>query len=120
MSRFYIYGLIPPVKGGTNGARWNGWACPYFTKDSADAIVAAWIAEYGTFTERDAERPSAYYDDATRTYCFYDPTSDQRETFTPHTIDGVEVWSIGAWGWTWECEDDAQGGDLGFPREVQS
>lgn len=109
--RFFIADLIG---GGTLGSRWNGWACPYFTKESAEAIVKAWVREYGTFTGVNDEqtgpeqRPCAWFDEEARRFWFYHPHSDDLENYDAHAVDGVEVWSIGAWGWTWEIEQEEE------------
>lgn len=31
----------PIYEGYTNGNHWNGWACPYFTREAADEIAEA-------------------------------------------------------------------------------
>ena len=105
-TKFEIAGFIPPVEGQTYGQRWNGWACPYFTKQQGMAVVAAWNKECGTFsgvsddmTERE-ERPCARFDEETNMFRFYD--GDSLNDFKAETINGVEVWGIGAFGWTWE------------------
>jgi hypothetical protein len=105
---FQIAEIIPPVEGIDLGGTWNGWRRPRFGRASAEAIVRAHNEEYGTFSGVSAdqtgpeERPCAWYDEATRRFCFYLPDSDDIETFDPITVDGVDSWAIGTDGWTWE------------------
>jgi hypothetical protein len=103
MARFYIDGYCPPVEGKTLGERWNGWATPYFERPSADKIVSAHRAFYGDIAPG---HPSAFYDEQTRAYNFYDPNAQEWDEWPLTVRDGVETWAIGAFAWCWELEAD--------------
>jgi hypothetical protein len=87
--------------GYTYDERWNGWSCPYFSAEVANAIMADWNA-------RQAPAGTATYDPATDTYTFADaedpadwePYTVQGET---HLIDGqpLTLYAIGSSYWTW-------------------
>jgi hypothetical protein len=105
---FQIAELIRPVAGIDLGGKWNGWSRPRFPKDSALTIVDCHNAEHGTFSGVSddqtvpEDRPCAWYDEATRSFWFYTPDSDETERFDPIVVDGVDYWDIGTDGWTWE------------------
>jgi hypothetical protein len=107
---FSIEGLIVPgLAGWTDGQTWNGWACPLFEQGAADALVRVWVEAHGTFSgvsegdSQPVERPSAWFDEETRSYGFYHHESDECDTYKratgPH---GVECWAIGAFAWAWQ------------------
>jgi hypothetical protein len=94
-----IDGVFGGLPGYSFGRRWNGWACPYFPKESCDRIVAA-IGK------------RACYDAATSSYLIpYDDGGDDSTEFDTYaaqqiTVDGrvVTVWAIGNGSWTWDEE----------------
>lgn len=104
MPRFSIYEYCPPVEGKTLGERWNGWACPYFERASADKIAVAHRECYPDPAPNG--KPSAYLDEGTRVYMFYSPEAGDWDDWPMTMRDGVETWAIGAWGWCWELEAD--------------
>lgn len=96
---FSIDDLFEGLVGYSFGRRWNGWACPYFPKESCDRIIAA-IGKGARFdTEADAYVVP------------YDDGSDKSTEFDSYPaqiieVDGhdVKVWPIGSGCWTWNEE----------------
>ena len=39
--QFYLEGIETAFEGWDNGQRWNGWAMPFFTKETRDNIISA-------------------------------------------------------------------------------
>ncbi len=89
-----MFGGLP---GYSFGNRWNGWACPYFPRESCNRIVA--VVGKG-----------ARYDEASDAYGIpCDDGSDQPTEFDSYPartirLDGQElkVWAIGNGSWTWQ------------------
>lgn len=71
--------------------RWNGWACPHFTKQGADFLVG----KIGGMS----------YDAYRDIYVVGDPDFDEPETFGPVEIEvagkKLKTYAIGAWSWVW-------------------
>ena len=82
--------------------RWNGWACPWFTREHAETIVNAsnaLNAEWGG----DAATPFRW-DGAALLEGYYDYEHGNRLEWAPvATIerDGVTLYGIGNDGWCW-------------------
>ncbi len=79
------------------GFTWNGWACPFFSCDVAQEIIADFVAKGGDGT----------YEDATDSFWFQagDLTVDIAG-IDIETPDGMQhVYPIGAGMWVW---DDAE------------
>lgn len=89
-----MFGGLP---GFSFGHRWNGWACPYFPKESCDRIV-------------EVIGKGARYDEASDAYVIpYEDGSEQPTEFDPYPpqtirVAGkeVRVWAIGNGSWTWQ------------------
>jgi hypothetical protein len=89
-----MFGGLP---GYSFGHRWNGWARPYFPRDSCDRIV-------------EVVGKGARYDEASDAYVLpYDDGSDQPTEFDSYLartirVGGQElkVWAIGNGCWTWQ------------------
>lgn len=91
------------TKGWTAGDTWNGWECPYFEKDEAEAIN---------------KHVSGYYDESTDSYKVNiegEPTTAETpeemvDTFESQIIKTPEgdkkVWAMGAYSWVWDKYDD--------------
>ncbi len=96
---FDIDGMFGGLPGYACGRRWNGWACPYFPRESCDRIVAA----IGN---------GAHFDEETETYLLPEedasgtPGGFERYPAEHITVAGarVRVWAIGSGAWTWEEE----------------
>lgn len=87
--------------------RWNGWHCPYFTKEVADKIV-----DY-------LDDPAATvlrYDEDHDVYAYYNENMDETDYYEPIEIiapDGIrKVYPIGSWFWTWEVVRPREQADL--------
>lgn len=97
-------------QGFSDGRTWNGWACPYFTKDQADRLVTAWErhgyqaaynaqADVFKFGPLDTVGDSAAVD-------LNDP--EEAEQFGAVEVDGRKLYPIGAGAWIWDMvETDA-------------
>lgn len=96
---FYIENS-PIYMGYTNGARWNGWATPFFTLEEAQKIQAEWNI--------DAEFPMLYdvSKDEFRVECDEDePYIWKGEDI--QTVDGIKhLYGIGAYSHRWDEIDE--------------
>jgi hypothetical protein len=84
-----------PLEGFTNGQRWNGWAMPYFTKETGLRLMA--------------EMPGLKFDEEANAFTSEDENLDDEEslvTFPAETLDvdrvAVTVYAIGAGSWCWD------------------
>lgn len=84
------------------GLQWNGWACPYFPKASADQLVANLIAE--------ADENEAGYSAERDVYWFRNPNEGEADEYGAldiQTPDGPQhVYPIGAGSWIWDEDDN--------------
>jgi len=81
--------------------KWNGWACPYFTKEQADKLIAG-LPEYLRWDGL---------------HIIADLGDDIPEKYSPEMIDGESYWPVGAFGWTWS--EDVIGVFDDSPRAVK-
>lgn len=76
---------------------WNGWECPSFTKEVAEAILREFCVNGTTY--RYDEKVDAYY------VQFEGQPEEEMDEFTGGNIvvDGkaIHVYNIGAFGWCW-------------------
>lgn len=83
-------------EGYTDNRLWNGWECPWFTKEVADKMI----------DDLNKEGVKSKYDTETDTYIvnFEDlDTIDEFEGYDVETVDGVQhLYPIGAWCWIWD------------------
>jgi hypothetical protein len=98
--RVFLDAINPdePVNAYTRGDRWNGWECPFFTRDQAATFARIWRASIHC---------SAGYDAATDDWLFYDPENPEQ----PMRVTGqaevdaegraLHVYCIGGWEWCW-------------------
>lgn len=79
----------------SDGSRWNGWACPFFTFENAKKVAKA-SGDMSYLEDRDV-------------FLWTDVGSGEEEIIEPKEIevDGVKVktYPIGAWSWCWYMED---------------
>ena len=76
--------------------RWNGWLCPYFTRDTVDRIMdALQVAYVGT----GMRAPEHYWDGDTLILTEYDADGEGYEDVMA-PVGGL--YPLGARGWTWE------------------
>jgi len=88
--------------GYTNGEYWNGFACPYFTFEQAQAIVSASRAR-GFDARYDAEADQFTFEMQNS------ESEDDRDSFPAVKIDNLKVYPIGAHCWIWDevSQEDA-------------
>ena len=94
---FTINGFQKPHIGYTKGARWNGWATPYFEIDEALAIMHEFNEDTGN--------PMTYDKTADEFRVAETEYTDEDiwKGKNCHTEDGIKhLYSIGAYSWTWE------------------
>ena len=82
-------------------ARWNGWAMPYFTRKTANAIVAE-------IPELEDGKPYGYFEGDV---CFvWDYGLEDYESYKPTALEGVDelVYGIGAGAWVWDSVEESE------------
>ena len=105
---FTIEDNTPYYPGYTRGERWNGWACPRFTKEVGLQIAKdTGIEDYYLVFDEENDR-FVYHD------CNDEP--NEHETFEGTDIvvdtDIIHVYPIGAWSWVWQSYDYAYTNEL--------
>jgi len=100
-TRFWLDSVIePPVDGFTAGARWNGWACPYFTREQADRVVE--LSNAANNSEDADVRIIVTWDEARQAYIIVDGQyPDEEDVMDAVVVDGVAYYCIGGWSWCW-------------------
>lgn len=89
---FTIDGIEAVFEGYTDGSHWNGWACPWFTKEVADDIMR--------MTNKDNENVMRYYQEID-TYSYY-IDDDNNSEFKGKDINGLHLYPIGNAYWVWD------------------
>lgn len=86
-------------EGFTDGSDWNGWACPYFTRQVAETVLKA--------SEKNGYKYS--YDEQNDAFVvtnIEDPEDYEPEVFAAVklSVEGEEIttYGIGAYYWIWE------------------
>ena len=82
--------------GFSNGDRWNGWECPYFTFEVAKQIAD----EMNAVTSQ----KKIVYDPQADCFVFevsYYP-HEEWEKFEAVMMDGMKLYPLGAWSWVWD------------------
>ncbi len=89
----------PEFEGYDEGRRWNGWACPTFTREQADKVATWWNTQPGCVAEWDSEHDG---------YAFICEGWDEPDCFLPDYLIqlGEKTWAIGAGSWCWNRHDD--------------
>jgi hypothetical protein len=100
---FDIDGMFGGLPGYSFGQRWNGWACPYFPRESCDRMVAV----FGDGARHD-EETDAYLipdDDGSGSHTGFQTCPAQHIT-----VGGkhIKVWAVGNGSWTWEEKSGAE------------
>lgn len=99
-SAFEISDNIAIYDGYTNGTHWNGWACPWFTKETALEIADA----YNALIPDDKAR--AIYNETEDTFIFYGYDEAEPEEFKgkDFIINGktLHLYPIGNGSWVWD------------------
>lgn len=106
-TKFYIDAFDGEFEGYTLGQHWNGWACPFFTKEVGMQVVE----EFEKFNDKEGwgKGYKAWYDKEKDAFCFVDPNSteeDDPEIYEGHDIvfenKTLHVYPIGSFGWVWD------------------
>ena len=95
------------VEGYHTGENWNGWACPYFTKEQGEQIMAA-FNKIPDYSGEAAPFPARYDEarDAFITYSGYDEQPEDVWKGEPFDqLDGLRLYPIGTGSWTWNEEE---------------
>ena len=92
---FTIDGIEAVFEGYTDGSHWNGWACPWFTKEVAEQIMRINNAYY-IFGEWQM-RYDAGKDAFIREY-----EDEEPDIFQGKDIDGLHLYPIGNMSWVWD------------------
>lgn len=93
-------------EGYTNDQHWNGWACPYFTKEVGLKLAETMsdVTMDLTFNEEQNTFVAQYYSGCA--------LEDDIEIFegSLHDVDGVPtmLYPIGAWTWVWQEQRDEE------------
>ena len=97
-SKFYL-DAEPDVihEGYTTGDTWNGFACPYFETDVAKDVAEQYIRIH----EEDGSGRTAEYDPEREVFRFYEPVYDEWDEVEPVEVDGLKLYPIGAYSWSW-------------------
>jgi len=98
--RVELLGIAGEFVALTEGDHWNGWECPYFTREEGLRLVEAWNA----VTDEASGRGPARYDIDNDRFEF--TLGGEVDTFGAESVEGVKLYPIGAYGWCWEeCEE---------------
>lgn len=105
-ARFTIDDSVTPniIPGFTFGSTWNGWACPYFTREAGEALAAT-LAKTLADCEPEAR---LWWDDGKQAFLLVDGNEpDEPQAFggEAHTLpDGTTatLYAIGHSYWTWD------------------
>jgi hypothetical protein len=94
-------GFIGPFEGWTDGEFWNGWAMPFYDRDTASEVAKA-VSLTGRKGSYDADRDA---------FDFQDPNNpDDVETFVGMEIEtgsgSHHVYPIGSGSWIWEYGEE--------------
>jgi hypothetical protein len=103
-SKFYL-DAEPDVihEGYTKGDTWNGFSCPYFETDVAKDVAE----QYVRIHEDDGSGRTAEYDPEREVFRFYEPVYDEWDEVKPVEVDGLKLYPIGAYSWSWsEVRDE--------------
>lgn len=91
------------VEGSTAGERWNGWACPRFTRVQADELIRQWNSGNGEHAYFEAGRDTFVFPpDYSCGDCNTPACCCEFEEFPGFDIGGITHYAIGAWCWIWE------------------
>lgn len=112
-SAFEINDNIAIYDGYTDGTHWNGWACPWFTKETALEIADAHNALMNEFNALlPNNKAYAIYNKTEDTFIFYGYDEAETEEFKGEdfTINGktLHLYPIGNNCWIWDDIADFQ------------
>lgn len=115
-ARFVLDGIgVEPehqYQGYTNGETWNGWECPFFTREEAERLATYFRTRWGCDFAYDAARDAYVYKPCNHKTpqgedCEGQPWEEEivyRTIMLTITPNGQEMpfYGIGAWEWTWD------------------
>ncbi|MGG6449277.1 hypothetical protein [Pseudobacillus badius] len=84
-------------EGYTSGDKWNGWDCPYFSKEQADNIAKAMVKCFEVSANLNSDGEVYSFD-----FCAdCEQFEFKRQTIT---VDGkdIDVYPIGTYHWVWQ------------------
>lgn len=84
------FGTFPALT--QEGVYWNGFECPFFTKEVADNILES-VNNYG-------DTISMFYNSEEDVYIYFEE-GQENERFSATEIEGKKYYAIGAFSWTW-------------------
>ena len=95
-TRFVIDTNEKTYEGYTDGRLWNGWECPWFTKEVTEEMMQD-LRDEGVEVE---------YNEKTDSYIIKDGNNETPDVFDGahvETEDGtLHLYPIGAWCWIWD------------------
>lgn len=98
--RFYLEGMETPIEGYTDNCTWNGWACPFFPKESVVKLID-WINK-----NFEGGQSVDAFDGKTIVILDKGQEGDPAEEWTGEemeTPDGkILLWDIGRRSWCWD------------------
>jgi len=96
-TKFYCNEPDPIFEGYTYGACWNGWECPYFTKEEALRVIEQY----------NSEEDPMWYDEEKDAFGYTTDDGTEYWEAEDYKIDGQKLilYPIGAWYWIWDEYD---------------
>lgn len=82
----------PMYDGCTDGDHWNGWACPWFTREVAEQIAREVNDGYCTMC----------YDKANDAFVYKGYGEEGTNIFKGKDIQGKHLYPVGAYSWIWD------------------
>ncbi len=98
-STFELFGIEGAFEAFTADDHWNGWECPFFTREEGLRLVETW----NTATDEASGRGPARYDGGKDQFEF--TLGGELDTFGAESVEEVTLYPIGAYGWCWEEQD---------------
>jgi len=91
--------------GFTSGMSWNGWACPYFTKEVAERIMDK-ICEWGNTKAWYVEENNTYYTNLNCDSGYCDEEDTEWWEGSEYIVNGesVVLYCVGGGSWCWDEE----------------
>ena len=91
-----------PYQGITDGTRWNGWQCPYFTLEIAKKVMKDQASQ-----DDCKEQGMSYYEfnkalNGIIEYPWYDGACEELNVYGHIMHDGIAYYPVGYMNWIWE------------------
>lgn len=96
-AKFYI-AEGPRYDGYTDGSLWNGWECPWFTKEAADQIAREVNDGYSSMT----------YNKVNDCFIYKEYGDEEPNFFKGEDIQGKHLYPVGAYSWIWDKADEKE------------